>query len=336
MMSVLERWKQIRHPSIVGLRECFIVDGAQAQDMHIWFVYDYHPASKTIEAAHLVASAATGLSFSEDLLWSYICQLASALQAIHARGLACRCIFPSKILVTGRNRVRINGVGVADSVHFDPPKIALQQMDDLVSLGKLIICLACKSAAAAQNVQRSLEYIGAHFSADLKNIVILLLSTKATTGYAPSIEDVMLRLASRLAVQMDNALDWADTLEGHLGRELDNGRLFRLISKLGFINERPEFLMDPSWSETGDRYLLKLLRDYIFHQVYEDGTPMVSLGHVVDSLNKLDVGVPEKIPLVSRDHQTVLLCSFKDLKKCVDDSFNQLVKLQADRIKGKN
>ncbi len=69
---------------------------------------------------------------SEDVLWSYICQvqlpcsllgwgsrlaptqLASALRAIHAEGLACRCLYPSKILVTGKNRIRINGVGVAD------------------------------------------------------------------------------------------------------------------------------------------------------------------------------------------------------------------------------
>jgi PAB-dependent poly(A)-specific ribonuclease subunit 3 len=33
-----------------------------------------------------------------------------------------------------------------------------------------------------------------------------------------------------------------DVLEADLGRELDNGRLFRLISKLGFINERPEYV----------------------------------------------------------------------------------------------
>jgi PAB-dependent poly(A)-specific ribonuclease subunit 3 len=56
-------------------------------------------------------------------------------------------------------------------------------------------------------------------------------------------------------------------LESQLQKELDNGRLFRLVVKLGMINERPEFAQDPSWSETGDRYLLKLLRDYIFHQV---------------------------------------------------------------------
>ena len=32
-------------------------------------------------------------------------------------------------------------------------QVPVHQTDDLVSLGKLIICLACKSAAAAQNLQ---------------------------------------------------------------------------------------------------------------------------------------------------------------------------------------
>lgn len=45
-----------------------------------------------------------------------------------------------------------------------------------------------------------------------------------------------------------------------------NGRLFRVMAKLGFINERPEYRNNPQWSETGDRYLLKLFRDFVFHQ----------------------------------------------------------------------
>lgn len=26
--------------------------------------------------------------------------------------------------------------------------------------------------------------------------------------------------------------------------------------------------MDPTWAETGERYVLKLFRDYVFHQVW--------------------------------------------------------------------
>lgn len=35
---------------------------------------------------------------------------------------------------------------------------------------------------------------------------------------------------------------YADQLEGELMSELENGRLVRLMSKLGFINERPEYV----------------------------------------------------------------------------------------------
>lgn len=76
-------------------------------------------------------------------------------------------------------------------------------------------------------------------------------------------------------------------MEAELSKELENGRLVRLMSKMGFINERPEFDMDPSWSETGDRYLIKLFRDYVFHQVDENGQPVVDMVHVLTCLNKV-------------------------------------------------
>ena len=45
--------------------------------------------------------------------------------------------------------------------------------------------------------------------------------------------------------------------------------------------------MDPEWSETGDRYLLKLFRDYIFHQVTETGAAWVDFAHIVATLNRV-------------------------------------------------
>ena len=69
--------------------------------------------------------------------------------------------------------------------------------------------------------------------------------------------------------------------------ELENGRLVRLLCKFGFINERPEFARDPRWSETGDRYIVKLFRDYVFHQVDETGQPVVNMTHVITCLNKV-------------------------------------------------
>lgn len=45
--------------------------------------------------------------------------------------------------------------------------------------------------------------------------------------------------------------------------------------------------MDPAWSETGDRYMLKLFRDYLFHQVDENSAPWIDMAHVVQCMNKV-------------------------------------------------
>lgn len=40
----------------------------------------------------------------ERRMWSYLCQLASALRQIHKLGLAARCLELGKVLLTGKNR----------------------------------------------------------------------------------------------------------------------------------------------------------------------------------------------------------------------------------------
>ena len=72
-----------------------------------------------------------------------------------------------------------------------------------------------------------------------------------------------------------------DRLESELTSELENARLVRLLAKFGFINERPEFARDARWSETGDRYIVRLFRDYVFHQVDGPGTSRFSVNFSV-------------------------------------------------------
>jgi hypothetical protein len=45
--------------------------------------------------------------------------------------------------------------------------------------------------------------------------------------------------------------------------------------------------------------MIKLFRDYVFHQVNEQGQPVLDLAHVIECLNKLEVGSAEKVLLVS-------------------------------------
>jgi len=114
-------------------------------------------------------------------------------------------------------------------------------------------------------------------------------------------------------------------LENELAKEVECGRLFRLMTKLNTINERAELNLDASWSETGDRYMLKLFRDYVFHQVTEDGRPWIDMAHVIQCLNKLDAGVPEKVCLMSRDEQNILVVSYAEIKHCFEASFNEVL-----------
>ena len=67
-------------------------------------------------------------------------------------------------------------------------------------------------------------------------------------------------------------------IEGNSNRAVQDNNFW-------FIFDR--FNMDSSWSETGDRYLLKLFRDYVFHQVTETGAPWLDLAHIVCCLNKV-------------------------------------------------
>lgn len=53
--------------------------------------------------------------------------------------------------------------------------------------------------------------------------------------------------------------------------------------------------MDVAWSETGDRYMLKLFRDHLFHSVTADGRPWLNHAHIIQTLNKLDAGTVERV-----------------------------------------
>lgn len=141
------------------------------------------------------------------------------------------------------------------------------------------------------------------------------------------------KICSTIPDQICNELDLGlasnDAILGHLRNEYENGRLLRILVKLGFINERPENASAPAWAETGDRYILKLFRDYLFHQQMPDGTPILDCGHIVSSLNKVDAGDPEQIVMSSRNGKDLLIVSHADIHMCLEKSFVDL-SLQAD------
>uniref|UniRef100_A0A8C7DJH1 PAN2-PAN3 deadenylation complex subunit PAN3 n=1 Tax=Oncorhynchus kisutch TaxID=8019 RepID=A0A8C7DJH1_ONCKI len=345
-MMLVDMWKKIQHSNAVTLREVFTTKAFG--DHSLVFSYDFHAGAETMFSRHFNDPAAdsyftkrkwgqheptpprqhAGL-LPESLIWAYIVQLSSALRTIHTAGLACRVMDPSKILITGKTRLRVNCVGVFDVLTFDNSQtnhvtlMPQYQQADLISLGKVVLALACNSLAGIQreNLQKAMELVSINYSSDLKNLILYLLTEQSRLR---SVNDIMPMIGARFYTQLDASQMRNDVIEEDLAKEVQNGRLFRLLAKLGTINERPEFQKDHTWSETGDRYLLKLFRDHLFHQVTEAGTPWIDLSHIVSCLNKLDAGVPEKISLVSRDEKSVLVVTYSDLKRCFDNTFQEL------------
>ncbi|KAI9143254.1 hypothetical protein BKA69DRAFT_1133639 [Paraphysoderma sedebokerense] len=348
-MTSLDPWRRIRHPSIVNVREAFTTKAFG--DYSLVFVYDYHPCSTTLYTKHFAQSADSGSTpgasssstsrrppaarsnstvssrETEAILWSYIAQICSALKAIHGAGLAARVIDPSKILVTGKNRIRLNCCGIWDMVTFENynTKTGNSNQEDLLAFGQLLVNLACSSltATSSANLKSSLENISRNFSAEFANFLAWLLSKPSSMK---RIDDGVALISGRLMTEMDSCRAYADTLESELSKELENGRIARLLCKMGFINERPEFDMDTRWSETGDRYLIKLFRDYVFHQVDENGNPVLNMAHVLSCLNKVDVGIDERVMLMSRDERNCLIVSYKELKQCLEGAFSELLR----------
>uniref|UniRef100_A0A8C1ZAB6 PAN2-PAN3 deadenylation complex subunit PAN3 n=1 Tax=Cyprinus carpio TaxID=7962 RepID=A0A8C1ZAB6_CYPCA len=327
-MMLVDMWKKIQHSNTVTLREVFTTKAFGDHCMNKFF---YFLSVFLLSGQHELPPPRqhAGL-LPESLIWAYIVQLSSALRTIHTAGLACRVMDPSKILITGKTRLRVNCVGMFDVLTFDNSQtnhLALMpqyQQADLISLGKVVLALACNSLAGIkrENLQKAMELVSINYSSDLKNLILYLLSEQSRLR---SVNDIMPMIGARFYTQLDASQMRNDVIEEDLAKEVQNGRLFRLLAKLGTINERPEFQKDPTWSETGDRYLLKLFRDHLFHQVTEASTPWIDLSHIVSCLNKLDAGVPEKISLVSRDEKSMLVVTYSDLKRCFESTFQELL-----------
>ncbi|ORY21333.1 kinase-like domain-containing protein [Naematelia encephala] len=326
--GAIDTWRRLRHPNIVGLREAFTTKAFN--DNSLVLVYDYHPDSTTLLDEHLAPDPPPrihnhprqGMPIPERVLWSYITQIANAIKAIHASGMAVRGLDMSKVLLTGKNRVRLNGCGIMDVLAYDAnTPIAMFQQEDLVSFGKLIMHLTCEFFQPGQHPSGPLDHITRHYSPDVKNIVLFLISKPQPSK---SIDDAIRLSGMRMLNELDAMQMYVDVLEGELGGEIENGRLVRLLIKLGFINERAEFELDPRWSDTGDRYILKLFRDFVFHSIGVDGNPVLDLSHVLTCLNKLDAGLDERIMLVSRDDQSCLVVSYREIKSCIEVAYGEL------------
>eukprot|EP00611_Tribonema_gayanum_P022935 TRINITY_DN4716_c0_g1_i1.p1 TRINITY_DN4716_c0_g1~~TRINITY_DN4716_c0_g1_i1.p1 ORF type:complete len:345 (+),score=100.41 TRINITY_DN4716_c0_g1_i1:459-1493(+) len=309
------------HPGLVQLKEAFMYQGCA------FFVEDYHPRAETLAQRYLERP---GNLLPEGLLWSIGCQLLSAVRAVHMADarMACRHISPEHVLLLPGGRIRINWAGVHNALEYEalstlPAAAAAGRDADIKALACTVISVACRARVApgAPNLPGSLSFIKANYSPELWRF-LYELSLRGVP-----LDQALVMAAPHMADCLDASHHECDVLHSHLHGEYDNGRLLRLLLKLGAVNERPDTQRGVSgggWSETGDRYVLKLFRDYCFHQVDETGAAHLDLGHMLQCLNKLDVGDPERILLTSRDQRNILVASYEDIKRCLEEAFNEL------------
>lgn len=320
--EVSERWTQNiavqSHPGIVPFYRCFVAQRA------VFFVHQYIPGARTLLER-------LGGPLSEVVLWSCITQLVSAIRQIHTNNLAVRCIDLCHVLcntdaAASRLRVRLNCTGIVDALEFETRKhVSDLQRTDIRCLGWLILSLATGTEVNAKSdsntVARCEQFFVQNFSMELQNVAMTLIKS---SPHPPSIADVSRAIAPRAYDELDMAYRSVDLLERLLMAEYESGRALRLLLKMGFVNERPEFGQDRRWAASGDCYVLTLFRDFVFHQADGGGYPVMDLGHVVTALNKLDAADEEKIVLTSRDGKSIMVVSYADVARCLESAFREL------------
>lgn len=330
-IRLVKEWRRVDNGNVVSILDAFTTRAFG--DSSLIFVQDYHPLSKTLAEVHLSPNPPQGSRFAtkspitEAALWGYITQIASALKAIHSLNLAARCIDVSKIILTDKNRVRLSACSILDVVQFDARRpIQDLQQEDFIQFGRLLLCLTTNTLPVhLTNLKISLEQMSRSYSVELRDTVLWLLTPQQPPAQK-GIDEFVRGISGRITSSLDQNLHALDEANANLFREVENGRIARLMMKLATVNERHEFDGDRSWSENGERYMLKLFRDYVFHQVDGNGNPVLDMGHMLRCLNKLDAGTDERVCLTSRDEQTSFLVSYKELKKHLGNSFGELVK----------
>ncbi|KAI9668510.1 MAG: PAB-dependent poly(A)-specific ribonuclease subunit 3 [Trizodia sp. TS-e1964] len=327
--TLVPYWKRVNNGNVVSIHSAFTTRAFN--DTSLIIVTDFHPLSKTLAEHHFGTAAAhyqgrsSGVLAREEEMWNYIVQIASALKTIHTSNLAARLIEPSKILLTSKNRIRLNGCAVLDILQLDG-HITMKdsQQEDFRQFGLTLLTIATSNPRAKEDVATAMGQVTRSFTQEFSECLYWLFSPPQHS-IAKNIDQLLSRIGSHSITAFSNALHLDDNLNSELNRELENGRVARIMAKLNFINERPDFGHDRQWSETGGRFYLSMFRDYVFHQVDEHGKPVVDLGHVLSCLAKLDAGIEEKLSLVSRDEQNCFIVSYKELKRTFENAFQELV-----------
>ncbi|MEQ2187564.1 hypothetical protein GOODEAATRI_005949 [Goodea atripinnis] len=165
-MMLVDMWKKIQHSNTVTLREVFTTKAFG--DHSLVFSYDFHAGAETMFSRH----------FNDPAADSYFTKRKATRTSTTAAARR-----PSSG-VTDLGLHRPAQLGLADHPHgwsclsgYGPQQDThhwQNQQADLVSLGKVVLALACNSLAGIQreNLQKAMELVSINYSSDLKNLIL--------------------------------------------------------------------------------------------------------------------------------------------------------------------
>ncbi|KAK4695983.1 PAB-dependent poly(A)-specific ribonuclease subunit 3, partial [Lecanoromycetidae sp. Uapishka_2] len=333
--SIRTRWAPIVNSNIVSVHYAFTT--TEFNDSSLMIVSDYHPASIVVADKPSISAFSRPTRTSalqqnaeplEAIVWNYIVQIANGLQAIHAAGLAARTIDINKVLVTDENRIRLSGCAIESLFEKQPYNIEVLQEKDFLDFEKFLVAIGAKYMGHSNSRFRAQGQTPDPFSkcsARLKSIITWLHGHDRDQN-SHDVGVLLEMISKNMTDAFDASLRLDDELQSHLSKELENSRIVRLMTKLNCLNERPEHEHDRAWSTQGSRAVIALFRDYVFHQVDAQGNPVVNMGHILTCLNKLDVGVEEKIRLTTRDESNIIVVSYKEVKLEIDRAWQDLMR----------
>ena len=252
---VSTKWAPLEHPGIVRLHHCFVAQRA------VFFVHAFSTGARSLRDRWAGP-------LSEPVLWSIICQLVSVIRFVHANKLAVRTMDLAHVLASmdashTRLRVVVNCLGVFDALECESRKhMSDLQQEDIRALGRLVLSIATGAEITSKTDNETLarceQFCVPNVSRELHSLMFTLMKSRVP----PTILDVSRAMAGRALDELDAVHGSLDRTEVALAAEYESGRSMRLLLKLGFINERPEFGPNRRWAQSGDCYVLTLFRDY--------------------------------------------------------------------------
>eukprot|EP00854_Cymbomonas_tetramitiformis_P010702 gene10702-12659_t len=196
----------VRHEHVVNYHEAF-VDGNR-----LCIVMEYAPNGDIAKA--IKKRQQQGKFFSEDSIWSYLIQVASGLQALHAQRILHRDIKAANVLRCEGDKVKIGDLGVAKLLkgqmtktqigtpHYMPPEVWKNRpysfSSDTWALGCLLYEMATFTVPFEARSLEELRYrvlrgkynpLPETYSQDLHHLVRVMLDPEPS--HRPSITQVM-------------------------------------------------------------------------------------------------------------------------------------------------